>query len=241
VTGNYFRALAAHDSSTLLPLAASVKFTENGVTHELGEGLWETAGAMVHAHSAFDTETCHSLTQAVVPDGGEDVPVALRLKLVDGQITEVESIVARPGDYTVGNQPFASDTEALAESAETVGWEEAVPEADRATREELIAWMNKYFRMFPAGVCNTVSNCVRIENGGGNFTCSAGASCAAGEPGPNDSELEPRLILADVERGLGIGFTMFQGHSDMHLFKMKAGQVYGVSAILSAADSSGWD
>ncbi len=52
----------------------------------------------MHAHSAFDTETCNSLTQAGVPDGDEDIPVALRLKLVDGQITEVESIVARPGD-----------------------------------------------------------------------------------------------------------------------------------------------
>jgi hypothetical protein len=34
---------------------------------------------------------------------------------------------------------------------------------------------------------------------------------------------------------------MFMGNTDTHLFKMYGGQVYGVSAILGAAPSSGWD
>ena len=33
----------------------------------------------------------------------------------------------------------------------------------------------------------------------------------------------------------------FPGNTDMHLFKMYGGQVYGVSAILGAAGSSGWE
>ncbi|HTU62842.1 MAG TPA: hypothetical protein VMF89_30490, partial [Polyangiales bacterium] len=52
----YFTALAAHDPSSL-PLADNVKFTENGEQQELGkEGLWSTAGAVQHVHSALDTE-----------------------------------------------------------------------------------------------------------------------------------------------------------------------------------------
>ncbi|WP_437586182.1 hypothetical protein [Sorangium sp. So ce1000] len=237
----YFEALAAHDPSTL-PLADSVKFTENGKALTLGqEGLWKTAGALKYAHSALDTETCSSASQAVVPDGSMDIPVALRLKLQGREITEIETIAVRPGDYKVSGQNFASNTGAIIASGDTVKWEEPVPESERNSRDELVGWMNKYYWMFPRGVCNTVSNCKRIENGGGSFTCSAGASCDPGQPGSGSPALNPRLIFADVETGIGVGFTMFMGNTDMHMFKMYGGQVYGVSAILGAASSSGWE
>jgi hypothetical protein len=100
--------------------------------------------------------------------------------------------------------------------------------------------MDKYFRMFPRGVCNTTSACRRLENGGGNFVCSNGGSCAAGQPGPNDNAMMPRLILADAETGIGVGHTMFMGNTDMHMFKMSGGQVHAVHAILGMASNSGW-
>jgi hypothetical protein len=49
------------------------------------------------------------------------------------------------------------------------------------------------------------------------------------------------LILADVERGIGVGFTLFMGNTDMHMYKMYGGEIYGVQAILGAAESSGWE
>jgi hypothetical protein len=231
----YFAALAAHDPAALM-LADGAKFTENGETMELGKaGLWLTAGPVRHTHSALDVEACTAATQAVVPDDGTDIPVALRLKLEQQKITEIETIAVRAGDFML-----ASNTSALSASAMTVRWEEPVPMDQRSSREQLVAWMTKYFRMFPRGVCNTTSACKRIENGGGSFDCSAGASCAAAEPGPSDNALEPRLILADVETGVGVGFTMFQANTDMHMFKMYGDEVHGVSAILGEADSSGW-
>jgi hypothetical protein len=238
---NYFKALAAHDPA-MLPLADNVKFTENGKALELGEaGLWTTAGALKHVHSALDTETCQAASQAVVPDGTMDIPVALRLKLQNQKLTEIETIAVRPGDYTALGSPFPSNTSALAASAMSVKWEEPVPAAQRNTRAEITGWIDKYFRMFPRGVCNIASGCKRIENGGGNFNCSLGASCAAGQPGPSDNAMEARALMADVETGVGVGFTMFMGNTDMHMYKMYGGQIYEVSAILGRADSSGWD
>jgi hypothetical protein len=233
----YFKALAAHMPATL-PLADSVKFTENGQPGELGNvGLWKTAGTLKYAHSALDTELCMSATQAVVPDGTTDVPVALRLKLQNQKLTEVETIVARAGDYPA----LSANTAALAESNSLVKWEEAVATDQRATRATLTGWMEKYFKQFPAGVCNTTSDCLRIENGGGSFVCGQGASCAAG-PGAGQPILNPRLVMADVETGLGVGFTIFTGgYVDMHLFKMRGGKVYAVSAILANGEDSGWD
>ena len=236
----YFKALAAHDPSTL-PVADDVKFTEDGATLELGEkGLWKSAGPVKHTHSALDTQECQSATQAVIPDDGEDIPMALRLKLVSGKITEIETIVVHPGDYKVSGSNFNSNTEAMIESASTVMWEEPVLAEQRATREELTSWMDKYFRVFPRGVCNVTSDCRRLENGGGNFDCGAGASCAMGAP-TGTPELDPRLILADVETGVGVGFTMFMENADMHMFKMYGDQVHGVQAVLGRAGSSGWD
>jgi hypothetical protein len=235
-TDAYFEALEAHDPSTL-PLASSAKFTENGEEVPIGEeGLWQTAGALVYKHSALDVEACSALSQAVVPDGDMDIPFALRLKLVGAEITEIETIAVRPGDYSLAQ----SNTSALAASADSVNWEDPVPDADRATREQIIAWMDKYFRMFPQGVCAVTDSCRRIENGGGNFRCTDGAQCSPEEPGPGDNELTPRLIFADVETGMGVGFTMFQGNTDMHMFKMFGGQVHGVSAVLGQAGNSGW-
>ena len=235
----YFTALAAHSSSTL-PTAANVKFTENGVVRTLGQqGLWMTAGAVKYSQSALDVEACSSATHAVVPEGNMDIPVALRLKLQNQMITEIETIAVRPGDYRLGGTTYASNTAAMISANTTVMWE-TVPSGQRNTRAELIAWIDKYFRMFPRGVCNTVQSCRRLENGGGSFNCTDGASCAAGQP-TGTPAMTPRILLADPETGIGVGLTMFMGNTDMHMFKMYGGQVYAVHAVLGGATSSGWD
>ena len=235
----YFTALAAHSSSTL-PTAANVKFTENGVVRTLGQqGLWMTAGTVKYSQSALDVEACSSATHAVVPEGNMDIPVALRLKLQNQMITEIETIAVRPGDYRLGSTTYASNTAAMISANTTVMWE-TVPSGQRNTRAELIAWIDKYFRMFPRGVCNTVSSCRRLENGGGSFVCTDGASCAAGQP-TGTPAMTPRILLADPETGIGVGMTMFMGNTDMHMFKMYGGQVYAVHAVLGGAASSGWE
>jgi len=207
----------------------------------LGKGLWLTAGAVKGSFSAYDTDTCNAATQAVVPDGSMDIPFALRIKLEAQKITEIETIAVRPGDYKVSGSSFASDTNALLMSISSVHWEDPVPAGMQNTRDEITAWVDKYFRAFPNGVCNTTSSCKRIENGGGSFSCSAGAGCSMGAPSGKPA-ITPRLILVDTETGLGVGYDLFQGVDvDTHMFKMYGGQVYGVSAILGAATSTGWE
>ena len=53
--------------------------------------------------------------------------------------------------------------------------------------------------------------------------------------------MNPRILLADPDTGIGVGMTMFMGNTDMHMFKMYGGQVYAVHAILGGATSSGWE
>jgi hypothetical protein len=185
--------------------------------------------------SAFDAETCMTVTESVVPDGGTDIPLGLRLKLVAQQITEIETIAVRSGDYLVASN--TANMIALASDP----WEAIVPEDQRASRAELEGWLNKYFKLFPMGGCNLASDCRRMENGF-SLACNVGATCSSMEPGPGDGVMEPRLIVVDVEASLAAGFVMFMDrYSDFHMIKLVGGEIQGVHTILGAAESSGWN
>jgi len=240
----FFSALSAGDPSSL-PLAPTVKFTENAQSSTIGATeFWKNAGDTKYSQRALDTQACSAAAQAVVPEGSTDRPVAVRIKVVGAQLTEIETIVVRPGDYTAS---FAVDSNpaAIISIAPDIGWHDDVPAAQRATRQQLTSWVDKYFRAFPSGVCNVTSACRRLENGGGNFSCGAGASCSASTP-TTGGTFEPRVVVVDEQRGIAAGFTIFDyqttGHLDMHMIKMSGGQVHAVHAILrDTAGKSGWE
>ena len=235
----YFTALAAH-SSAGLPLADTVKVTENGKAIMVGQdGLWKTAGMVKYFKSALDTDGCNTATEAVVPEGSTDLPVALRLKFVAQKITEIETIAVRAGDYKVSGSNFPSKPDAIIMSDTTVMWETPVPAAMRNTPKEMNAWMSKYFKAFPAGVCNPDTNCKRLENGNSPGGCGLGASCQSGDPTGN--VIKSHAIFSDAETGIGVGFDLFMGNTDMHMYKMYGSQVHAVHTILGAASGSGWE
>jgi hypothetical protein len=241
---DYFAALSAGDPTTL-PLAADVKFTENAEATGIGTtDFWKNAGDIKYSQRALDTQACSAAAQAVVPEGTTDRPLAVRIKVEGGKLTEIETIVVRPGDYSAS---FAVDSNpaAIIAIAADIGWDDEVPAAQRATRQQLTSWIDKYFRAFPSGVCNVTSACRRLENGGGNFSCGTGASCSNSTP-TSGGTFEPRVTVVDELRGIAAGFTIFDyqttGHLDMHMIKMSAGQVHAVHAILRNTDGkSGWD
>jgi hypothetical protein len=66
---SYLDAMAKHDPSTL-PVAATVKFTENGKVLKLGEGFWKTAGASSTGFTLWITTAGDASVQAVVSENG---------------------------------------------------------------------------------------------------------------------------------------------------------------------------
>jgi hypothetical protein len=227
----YFQALEAHDPSSL-STASSVKFTENGTVRKLGEGFWTTAGAVKFKRSAYDVDTCMSVTESVVAEKSADIVFGLRLKLAGSQIAEVETIVVRSGDYF-------SNPSALTKSASD-DWETPLQASAQPTRDALKKIVDVYFTQFPAGACDFASDCKRLENGFSPGGCSLGLSCSSsGSQGR--SAMTPRLHVLDVEAGIAVGFTMFAGtYTDFHMFKVRDGEVHGVHAILAGASTSGW-
>ena len=96
VIDRYLSALAANDPSGL-PLAARVRYTENGRRLELGEGLWRTASGIPAHDYAYveDGEAGQIGWFGVVDEGARPAVLFVRLRVRDGQIGEIETIVRR--------------------------------------------------------------------------------------------------------------------------------------------------
>ena len=145
--------------------ARSVRFTENGIELPLGnEGLWATTVSptgyrlivpdvvtgQVAALVTVQEQANSSATGPQRPP--EPVGVSLRLRIDrDGKITEVEQIAARP-DRALGaaSGPSTNPFPDIGAAVEAIGtpWDgylQAVPEAQRHTRAELVEVANAYF------------------------------------------------------------------------------------------------
>lgn len=98
----YLDAWVARDPKRL-PLAANVKYTENGQRLELGDGSWNVAtGKGKYRLWVSDAQTGQVALLTTVtedgPSGGPNVAslLALRLKIVNRQISESEALFVRP-------------------------------------------------------------------------------------------------------------------------------------------------
>ncbi len=100
IADRYLSALVAHDPARA-PLAAAVRITENGQILGTAHGLWKTAAAESKFRLYFVDPARGAVGFiGVMMENDSPVPVALRLKVVNGEVTEAETIVAR-------NTPFA--------------------------------------------------------------------------------------------------------------------------------------
>ncbi|MGA8012416.1 MAG: hypothetical protein WB949_08325 [Candidatus Acidiferrales bacterium] len=135
----YVDALVAHDPSRL-PLTKFVKYTENGQKLELGDGFWRTAsGKGTYKFYVDDTEAGQVGFEGTLQEAGHPVLIALRLKIENQKISEIETIVAR-GQMAEGG---AANLEKLGKPR--AAFLEDIPPAERVSRLELIKTANKYF------------------------------------------------------------------------------------------------
>lgn len=167
-------------------------FTENGVRLPLGnEGLWASmVGKGTYKFYVPDIETQQIGffgTAREEPQNAGDKPrtvaIALRLKIVNGLISEAEQLVVRP-EENILNPPQDDPKPSAADNIEKMGKElgnphpvftEIIPENERPSRDEMIRTANYYFSGMQKndgkGVDGTgtypfTDDCDRYENGG---------------------------------------------------------------------------
>lgn len=156
----YINALAARDYSRL-PLAADVKFTENGQTLKLGQALWATAtGATDYRLCVADPMTGQVCFLGMVLENDMPTLLGVRLGTNDGgQISEIETLVGRRGHGSPERPHLLAPADAIFSQALAVG--------ERSSRETMIEIADAYFEglVNPAVSPPFDQRCDRIENG----------------------------------------------------------------------------
>jgi hypothetical protein len=227
----YFKALTAHDAKRL-PLARHAGFTENGMPKDFGEGFWKSAGAVRLKRSALDTQTCGTVTQAIIEEDGKPIIFGVRLKLVHGRISEVETLLAR-------SKEFAFKPQGVLDTANQ-DWEGILPVKDRTPRAVMIKAAHDYYDMFAKDPTASVPfgmPCDRWENG---TKTTRNGDCSP--KGLVINQPPRRVPVVDEQAGIVVAFIHFaRSLPDMHMFKMKDGKVILVQAVIGArAPSTGW-
>lgn len=162
----YLDALVKNDAAAV-PLAASVRFTENGQRLAIGDGLWRSMKAK-GSYRIFVTDVEAGQVAFIGtlqeehadPTQGTPALIALRLRVAGNVVTEIEQAVIRSVEA-------ANRVEALGRPHEL--FTQPIPENERMSRADLIRAANMYFSGMQQndgkGEYPFTDDCNRIENG----------------------------------------------------------------------------
>jgi hypothetical protein len=254
----YLAALAAHDSARI-DVAAGVSYTENGRAATLGEGLWRSAGTP-HSYRdyALDPEVGGAAALTALDENGGVTQLFVRLAIVDRRITEIETIVVRPGE----ERWFAPENLARLSTL----FATPVPPAERHSRAELVAAANAYFTAVetegtPAFVqapfapgMNRIENGLQTTNVTDNPRNDRHRWSAAEQleraAYAGTVVTERRFPLVDTEHGVAVGIAVFRFAGETgptlllaELFKVASGQLREIRAIVRGipkGTGAGW-
>jgi hypothetical protein len=157
----YFAALVRHDPSGL-PLNRDVKFIENSARLKVGsEGLWIGASEVPTGFHicVVDVGAGQVGFYGVMKERDKPLIVALRLKVANGQITEIEHVLAR------NLRPDAVKNLAVSRPEFVT----PVPAANRSPRQQMVNIADSYFEAIEHAngkLAPFADDCVRRENGG---------------------------------------------------------------------------
>jgi hypothetical protein len=212
----YLAALGAKDPSAA-PLADDAVFTENNVILAPGDGLWRTIDHVREGEMrAADPQTGNAAWFGTVQELGNPSFFTMRMKVEDGAIAEVETIVVRMPDAP---KPFGDP-----DNSHAPEWDQVLPEDQRLPRERLQRIADGYFdtvelndgQIFTAFTddCGRLENGISTTSGGNGFGAAATASgCEEqfrlGIYRINKRVRERIYPLIDEERGIVVGTGFF--------------------------------
>jgi hypothetical protein len=216
----YLAALVAHDPARL-PLAKNARYTENGQTLKLGEGMWGPPSLKLGTYKLYfaDPQGGQVGFFGTIEEHAHPVILALRLKIDSRKISEMEALVVRK---TAG---VFSEPQNLVDKPI---FTQALAPAERRPREELIRVANSYFEGLEQATEKVTpfdKDCQRIENGvitsnnpdGANAIqkMSCGEQFATGFSKVITQVRDRRFPVVDEERGLVLAIVSFD-HSGQH-------------------------
>lgn len=259
----YFDALAANDPDAV-PLARNAKITTNGRLVDLDEAFWDGAERTVYRWDIVNERLGDTGTEAVVlNDDGSKTMIMLRLKIADGEITEVEAMKANEGDAD-----RLWDPDRLTQVSPAL--QLSIREAERDSYYGLIAAAEGYWRAFqtngtelyhPAKLLPDVR---RFENGLQTTGLVRDGRYVSAAQGFDEGRFRARNIwdrrypVVDTERGIVLSIVRFgikdglQSQSAAtandrlvgEFFAVKSGMIQEIHAVLfnlPDSEPTGWE
>ncbi|MCU1337961.1 MAG: hypothetical protein JWO19_3542 [Bryobacterales bacterium] len=228
----YLDSLVAHNAFGL-PLAQKVRFSENDQLLDLGDGLWNvTTDLGTYKLYVSDPQSGQVGFFGTVRENGRPTALAVRLKVDNRKISEIETLVyrasagpppggrgGRSGDAKAPPPPPPPPTGAAALEEMKVDpvFLEIVPADQRVSREELVKRANTYFDAIEQGNAPAAAfdpQCNRVDNG-----VKVAPNCAEQINSKVLSYIQTvyprRPVVVDEERQLVFGFFMFQQPGDL--------------------------
>ena len=225
---NYLAAQEAGDPSEML-LASRVKYVEDMKEISKEQGLWNTPLPIAFHRSFLDVDACRTFTEVIVTEGSQPHVLGTRLKVEDGRISEIDSLVTSKGDWL-----FNADN--YLEYSKAEDWR--VLNADeRVDRQALINAGNAYFDHFSDKTVQVPfgTPCARLE--GGAYTArefdDPNATCDIGFP-VDKLPIVDRSYVVDVDMGTVNIFCRFgnpPGAPDSHTFRLVNGKIRYVHTL----------
>ena len=173
----YLDAMVAHTPDAP-PWAARVRYAENGVPMAIGDALWGSITARSQpAIEAADPQTGQVAWIGSVEEHGQPGFLAMRLRVRDGKIADVETVARRKGGLPEYGDPAANAHDASFALVE--------PKARRLSRKRLTALVDGYFASVQQDDgklrIRFARDCARSDNG--VVTTAAGPNAKGGVAG----------------------------------------------------------
>ena len=249
----YLDAMVSHDPKAV-PMAPTVCFTEDTKTLPLGEGLWKGASKIRPYRQDFlDVREGIAASHVVVEENGTPVMLALRLKIENKNITEIETMVTRSKA-----EGALFDIEKLTTPRAAMN---VVPDPSQLMSHAKLIWIAEIYAAglkvggnFDAVNAPFAPDAYRIENG----TTTAGPGARAGSENIRTQrvmahlDITYRIAAVDEEVGIALlrldfGNTKSYGPGNaltlFEAFKIYGRQIHAVEAfmdIMPENTPSGW-
>jgi hypothetical protein len=231
----YLAAVVKHNPAGV-PIASDVKFVENLKQIPVGKGLWETAAGGPTEFKIYVADPVAGQIgfMGVMKDKSNPVLLGARLKLVNGQITEIDHMVSPLKEPLVAGLLKPRP-----------GLVQKIQASERVSREQMLKAADGYYEAIEQSSGNAApfaDECQRRENGMtsannqdplppnaqqapgsiaqfGRMKC--GPQLSTGIMGYITDINQRRLFAVDEEMGLVMAYSMFNHDGEPNPLKIK--------------------
>jgi hypothetical protein len=216
--GDQYRAAYVKHDAKAAPFAKKVRFTENNVEMEFPDASWDTVTREVGpALTLSDPKTGNVGIYTSIMQNDTPGFLAIRLKVVRGQITEVEHMLSTKRNLSGPPTPIG-DVTTFQHDPDLA---QIIPPAERMPRDKLIAHANGYFSTLQNNTgeirgTRFSPDATRHENGMKFAEIEKGFK--SGRYAFNERVRDRDFFLVDEERGIVMarGFIDHKGVLDVY-------------------------